>query len=92
MASDRKITKERHKQVTDMGVCPGCGDFRIITAHRFKGSEDAMSKRTYGGSYLACSGPNTHECWHMTGNVTAANLYETFGKLSRKNWLNNAAE
>lgn len=83
-ASDRRITTERHDRVTWSGVCPGCGDYRIITLHKRRGeSEDVMDRGTYAGSYLVCGGPHAHDCWHMTKNRTAKHLYETFGPMSR---------
>jgi len=82
--SDRRITKERHDRVTWSGVCPGCGDFRIVTEHKFRGeSEDVMDRRRYAGSFLACGGPDSHSCWHMTKNGNAPRLYETFGPKAR---------
>lgn len=84
-ASKRRITTERHNQVTWSGVCPGCGDYRIVTLTRWLGSEDAMDNhRRFGGAYLGCGGPNGHLCWHMTKSSSAARLYETFGPKSTK--------
>lgn len=83
-ASERRITKERHNHVTWSGVCPGCGDYRIVTEHRFRDGEDVMDKRRYAGSYLCCGGPEGHLCWHMTKNPNAPRLYETFGPKSTK--------
>lgn len=82
----RRITRERHDRVMWSGVCPGCGDYRIVTMIRWKGSNDALDRRrTYGGSYLCCGGPEAHECWHMTKDPNASRLYETFGpKASNK--------
>lgn len=79
--SKNRITKERHERVTWSGVCPGCGDYRIVTMQRF--NRDALDKVKYGGSYLCCGGPNEHRCWNMTKNVDAKQLYETFGAESR---------
>lgn len=74
----RRITKERHKQVTWTGVCPSCTNFRIVTVPRF--NRDALDRTAkYGGSYLCCGGENGHRCWHMTKSENAKNLYETFG-------------
>lgn len=77
--SARRITKERHDRVTWSGVCPGCGNYRIVTLPRFTRDVLDRNKAKYGGSYLCCGGPNEHRCWNMTKNANAARLYETFG-------------
>ena len=78
--SPRRIGTDRHDRVTWSGVCPGCGDYRIVTVHKRRGdSEDVMDRGTYAGSFLACGGPESHDCWHMTKNRESSRLYETFG-------------
>jgi len=82
--SPRRITKDRHDRVTWSGVCPGCGDYRIITRIKRRGdSEDVMDRPRFGGVYLCCGGPNEHDCWHMTKNPNATRLYENFGPLAK---------
>ena len=85
--SENRIDVKQHKRIVSCGVCPGCGDHKIITMKRFKRSEDALSReRKYAGEYLCCGGEHAHECWHMTKNPSAPLLYEVYGpraKLAR---------
>lgn len=81
--SANRIDRDRHARVTRNGVCPGCGDFLIVTVTRFRGSEDCLDRRTFGGAFLACGSENGHECWHMTKDPNSARLYEVHGPRSR---------
>lgn len=88
--SDNRITRERHRQVTNgTGICPGCWDHLIVTVNRREEVTDPVTGRTrtkFGGSYLACGG-HGHSCWSMTKNPDAKLLYETHGPLSKNRKL-----
>ena len=77
----KRITKERHNQVTWSGVCPNCGEYRIVTAFRWKNGSDALDRnRKFAGVYFACGGLKGHLCFYMTKDPNASRLYESHGE------------
>lgn len=77
-----RVDARRHRAVTRYGVCPGCGDFRIVTRTRMH--EDAETgRRKFSGQYLSCGSDAGHECWSMTKSPEAERIYETFGARSK---------
>lgn len=78
--SPNRISIARHNQVTSMGVCPNCWNFRIVSAMHVITDKETGKKR-FSGSYLCCGSEKGHLCWHMTKNPLEPHLYEVFGKV-----------
>jgi hypothetical protein len=73
-----RINIARFDHVVWQGVCPNCFNYKIVKVPRVS-VDNETGKVKFGGSYYACGSEKGHLCWHMTGQRTAKNLYETFG-------------
>lgn len=62
----RRLTPDEHKARLSMGVCPRCGDYRIVRVMRVGRDDDGRGPR-FLGAFYACGGPKSHECYHLSG-------------------------
>lgn len=60
----RTLTPEEHTARISNGVCPRCGDYRLVRQVRFKGGDEGNPK--FAGSYYTCGGPLAHQCYNIT--------------------------
>lgn len=68
----RRLTAEEHRARLSMGVCPRCGDFRLVRVMRVRSSEEPGGSPKFAGSFYACGGPDAHECYHLSGDTGTA--------------------
>lgn len=62
----RRLTKEEHTARLSSGVCPRCGDYRLVRVVRTK--EGDRGRPQFAGSFYACGGPDSHQCYHLSGD------------------------
>ena len=65
MSKTRILTHEQHRSRLACGVCPRCGDYRLVRQLRVKTSDTGEVR--FAGSYYTCGGPLAHECYHLSG-------------------------
>ena len=64
----RKINLEEHKARLASGVCPRCGDHRIVRSIRMEEGESRGSSPKFLGAFYHCAAG--HTCWYMSdGNA-----------------------
>jgi hypothetical protein len=63
----RRLTPAEHNARLSNGVCPRCGDYRLIRVLRTK--DDGMGGSKFAGAYWSCGGPRGHECYHLSGET-----------------------
>jgi hypothetical protein len=69
MQKTRRLTQEQHKRRLSYGVCPRCGDFRLVRVVRYTEGERPGSPPKFAGAFWACGGPSGHECYHLSGET-----------------------
>lgn len=65
----RTLTPQEHAARLSGGVCPRCGDYRLIKQVRWKGGNGGESAK-FAGSYYTCGGPEAHRCYNLTSEVS----------------------
>lgn len=69
MQKTRRLTPEQHKRRLSYGVCPRCGDYRIVRVVRYTEGDRPGSRPKFAGSFWACGSPQGHECYHLSGET-----------------------
>lgn len=67
MNKTRTLTEAQHKARISNGVCPRCGDYRLVKQTRFR---DDNGTPRFAGSYYTCGGPLAHRCYNLTSELS----------------------
>jgi hypothetical protein len=62
----RKITVDDVNERIKTGVCPCCGDYRLIKMMKIVIVNDSDKDRKFSGSYWACGSEKAHKCYHLS--------------------------
>jgi len=62
----RKITKEDVKSRLNLGICPSCGDFRLVKVIKMTIVNDSSRDKKFLGSYWACGSEKSHQCYYLS--------------------------
>lgn len=74
VAKTRVLTQVEYNFRLLNGVCPRCGDYRLVRQMRVRRVDG--DKPVFAGSYFTCGGPNAHKCYNLSGE-TGTRLSET---------------
>jgi len=69
MQKTRRLSREQHSRRLSYGVCPRCGDYRIVRIVRYTEGDRPGSGPKFAGAFWACGGPYGHECYHLSGET-----------------------
>lgn len=70
----RRLTKEQHAARVSNGVCPRCGDFRLV--HVVRTTDDGRGGTRFGGAFYTCGSESSHRCYWLS-NGGSADLRES---------------
>lgn len=86
-AKSRKISKDDVNERLKYGVCPVCGDYKLVKNIKMIVLNAPDTDKKFGGVYWACGSEKSHKCYYLSEQScresTAAEKIEEIKKTTK---------